>query len=671
MALHEAEPGAGGPSQRLGGKYEVLASAPLEELNAPNARAYRATNRERPGEALYALVCEPGLPPRQDWLDRIGVLRVESLVTPLVAGVIDWPPAGRRSFAILFEVPGGPRLVAAANQTITPFSEEEMIAVAVPTLLAAMRGLYSTGLTHRAIRPSNLFYRSAADRRLILGECVSGPAGSAQPLAYETIEGGLAMPYGRGAGTSADDLYALGVLLVFLMLGRDPAQGVPDERLLLDKMTRGSYAALASSARLPLRIAEAVRGLLADDPRERWSLQELDHWTQGRRVSAKQFAMAKRAGRPFELGGTGCETARALAYEMARDPATALRAIRSPDFEIWLQRSLADPERSSAVATALSDASVGDGAASDARLVARVCLALDPAAPIRYGGIGVMVDGFGTALAAAFQGRCSTAAIAEALIGRLPQFWLTMQGDLKTDQTPLLKNFEQLRQRLEDKRPGFGIERLLYELNPALHCLSPPIEKACVVDASDLLRALEAAAKTGELGDTLIDRHLAGFIAARFRNAGTDWHESLGGADPRLRALATLQILARLQSLRGPEVVPALSERLGRELPAFVDRFHSRERRAKLKAGIGRLAAKGSLPELLNLLASPAELSRDDSDFARAKRECAGITRTLRALQANAPSRPAQAAELGGRYAVAAANLLAWIVVAASVALRR
>ena len=119
----------------------------------------------------------------------------------------------------------------------------------------------------------------------------------AQPLVYETIESGLANPWGRGDGTAADDLYALGVTLVMLLLGRNPVADVPDEKLLLDKINRGSYAAIIGSERLPPGMIEPVRGLLTDDPKDRWTIQDVDLWLHGRHATPKQPSLARRATR--------------------------------------------------------------------------------------------------------------------------------------------------------------------------------------------------------------------------------------------------------------------------------------------------------------------------------------------------------------------------------------
>jgi hypothetical protein len=578
--------------------------------------------------------------------------------------VVDWPPRGRRCFALVFHRPLS-RVVPARDGTIEPFAEDEIVADVLPPLMAALKALFDGGHTHRGVRPGNLFRRDAKPW-LVLGECVSGPPGAAQPLVCEPIESGLAAPAGRGAGTPADDLYALGVTLVHLLRGGDPTRGMTDEAVLADKINRGSFAALMAGAPPPLKLLEAIRGLLADDPRERWTLQDLDAWLHHRHVAGRQFAAPKRAGRPFELGEGGPVTARALAHALSRGGVAAAKLVRSSELEAWVQHALGDAERSAAFATAMTDAGEADGAARDARLVARVAMALDPAAPVRYPGFAAAIDGFGPALAAAFRAGTGASAIAEAIMARLPQFWLGLQTPLKPEQAQALKLFDRMRLMLEDRRPGFGLQRLVYELNSGLHCLAPAIEREHVLDAGDLLPALERAAAARRLGETLIDRHLAAFIAVRCKSLAADWLDEIASANPAARALGTLKALAHLQGLAGRHGAPMLGARVAKDLPSLIDRYRSRTRRARLGAALGKFTGAGNFADMLALVAGSGEQQQDDAEFRAAREDHAGIEQELGQLRAAAERRPLQAAELGGQLAVAAAGVLAAAIVCVS-----
>jgi hypothetical protein len=656
VALLEAEPGANGPAVRLGERYEILPGTPAETFRAPAAEAFHVIDRERPADLLFALICASGVPPRWSILEPLSSTHTDAVVKPMRWGVVDWPPRGRRALAILFEQPDS-RVVDALDEPFTPLTEDEIVTLVLPPIMAGLKTLFDLGITHRAIRPTNLF-RRAGDRRVMLGECVSGPPAAAQPIAFETIESGLAMPTGRGPGTPADDLYALGATLLCLVQGGDPTQGMDPQELLDAKIARGSFNLMQGLTGQTLKMVEPIRGLLADNPRERWALHDLDSWVQRRRVTVRHAGTPKRASRPFEMGGESHVTARSLARAFVRDPGAASLPVSNGDLDAWLQRSLGDPERSAALALAAADTGGTDGPVREARLAARAAIALDPAAPVRFMSMAAAIDGFGPALAEMFPSGDGAGPIAEAIMARLPQFWFSAQRNFRPEYAPLLKSFDRMRMLLEDRRPGFGLARVLYELNPGLHCLSPAIEREHVIEARDLAAALERAAASGRLGEPLIDRHVAAFIAARCKSAGTDWQDELAGNNHETRVLATLRLLAHLQGLGTWRKAPSLGDRLAKEVPPLIARYHGRVRRARLLADLHKLAGAGNLATLLALAADPAEKQQDDIEFRAARVEFAAIAREIQALAKAAEVRDEEARVLGGTLSATAATLL-------------
>ena len=667
QATRQEGPAVDGRVAALAGHFDIQIDQPLAELWTPHAGAYAVIDREMPSASLFALVCDPQMPPRIEVLEALRGMRLEAMLVPLVWGIVDWPLAARRCFAIVYDRPNGGALAAAAERTVVPIAEDELVHSVLPSLVASLGQFFAAGATHRAIRANNIYYRDTARRFATFGDCCSTPPGVSQPLLYETIENGLASPWGRGDGTASDDLYALGAAIVLLLLGRNPVAELTDERLLAEKINRGSYAAIVGSERLSPTMIEPVRGLLTDDTKERWSIQDLELWLHGRRLSPKQPTLPRRATRAFEFNGESYFTARALAHAFTRKPAAAAQTLKAPEFEAWLQRSLADPDRSKLVASALSESHDAGATGHEERLASRVAIALDPAAPIRYKGLAAGIDGFGPALAGAFRGHGSVAAIAEAIVGRLPVFWFSAQVGLRPEQVPILKTFERMRFHLEDRRPGFGPERVVYEINPSLHCLSPLIEAQYVLDPADLLRAIEATLEQRPAEELQIDRHLAGFVGARFKLAAVEWFDEIGSADPGARALGVLKLLAKLQSSSGPRTVRQIAVRLARQLPPTLERFRNRARRRQLLEELPRLAEKGSLVDLLAFADGPAERQRDSTGFGVAAREYAQIERELYHLRVDGPKRPERAQMLGAQMASGASMFLAWAMALALV----
>jgi hypothetical protein len=662
-AHHEAAP-TGGVSL---GDIQVFPDRPLAELRVGANMAYQAAAVDHKVES-YALVCDPASLPRLEAMPALRKIEAGGVLVPQAWRVVDWPPTRRRHIAIAFDRPTGGRVVRTLDETMTPLSEEEAVRHFLGAVVPGLRQMHAAGIVHGSINPTNLYYQDATKRRFILGECVSIATAALQPAICSPIELAMTTPLARGEGQTADDLFGLGVTLAFLLLGRDPSAGLDEDMMLWSRIDFGSYAAIVGNQRLPVGLIELLRGLLADDPKVRWTIPEVEEWLTSRHLVTRQGLAAKRASRPFEFSGRAFFTARALAHAFASDTAAAAAAIRSKEFESWMQRALGDEASVGLMKTARNEPL--DAAKSeilDARLVARLSIALDVTAPIRYRDLSAMIDGFGSALASAYLGRGSIQAIAEAIAQGVPQFLFTAKVPPPAEYVQLSKVFEQMRYQLDDNRLGFGAERLLYELHRTVHCLSPLIEQECVVSVNGMLPALERRAADDFGGVFPIDRHCAAFLAARFRAGANEWAGDLSKNDPRHRLVGALRLLSRLQGLSGTTRFPSLARWAAKQATPLIEGYHHRPTRKYLSDQLEAAVKAGNLFEVLAIVDDPARADRDGNGFAEAMRAHAVVAGELRRAADEATRQPQQISELAGQLAAGLATLAASAAALASV----
>ena len=90
----------------------------------------------------------------------------------------------------------------------------------------------------------------------MLGEAASAPPGFSQPDLFEPIELAGADKAARGEGTLADDLFALGITVLCLLLGRVPPTAEDPDAVLLERMVGTSYSAAVRGNRLQMNMVE-------------------------------------------------------------------------------------------------------------------------------------------------------------------------------------------------------------------------------------------------------------------------------------------------------------------------------------------------------------------------------------------------------------------------------
>ncbi len=463
------------------------------------------------------------------------------------------------------------------------------------------------------------------------------------------------MPARRGEGSIADDVYALGVLLLCLALGRVPLAQLDDAAILRRKLELGTYAALAADERLPPVIGDLVRGMLAEDPEHRpTSTLLLDPVSaRGRRVAARP---PRRAQRSISMAGMEVWDSRSLALAMAVESEQGLSALRSSTVEHWLRRGLGDSQLATRIEELVRHRSLDETeetSDSEASLVMRAIAVLDPLAPLCWGGIALWPDGIGSALAAA-QGADLDVVVRleEVIVREEAGTWATLRPD-RCDFMALRVEARRQRSWLQQRGQGGGVAQLAYLLNPLMPCASPLMRGRWVARLTELLPALEATAEHADHRQTEpIDTHVAAFISARLeRRMDKELSTQIGRGTVGAACLAQLRVLAPLQSRFCPRPLPALAAWLAAKMGPVLATWRNCERRAAVEERLHTLTKAGYLAPMLQALEDPIGRSADQREAQEAAQTLARIDAELSQIANGAPGRAAAATRTGQEIA--------------------
>ncbi len=651
----------GGAEALIDRRYEVIAAARRPELDSPGAEAHEVRDRALPDRELFALVCGEGALPRLDVLESLSRVDLDGFLCPLAWGVIPWSGRAGRRHAVVFEQPIGARLTAAEATAFEPVKPEQVINLVVRPLLPVLREMADRGLTHRAIRADNLF-KAADSGTFTLGEAVSGLPGRHQPAIYETIELGMAEPTARGPGTPGCDLYAFGVVLVELLTGKRPWIGKSAAEVVAAKLERSSAGLFLDRSIAGLNFTELLRGLLCDDPRERWTVEDIDQWLNGRQMTPKQAILPAKATRPYRFDGVEYWNTRSLAHAMTGSWSRAARSLTTEGKVLadWLQRSLDLESHAEMVTQALRGIGRSEGSETSAedRALALVLIALDPAAPLRYRDVSISPTGIGQALAINFHRSDWLASFVELMHARLPSVWSEMQQTNKAEYYLQRCGTEAAGKLLIQDRQGFGREQALYMLNSDWPCQSPMVAEDFVLQAGELLPALERRAQRGDRPKLPVDGHVAAFLAARLSGFNEKLLFELDHQDEARKHLAMLRLLAEAQRLTKPQALPGLASWFAALLAPVVETFHNRPYRRDLAAASERAAERGSLAELYLLFANDRSRAADDQGYRRALATHRNASREIAWLEAGGLTGPANVGRVSRQVASAVSAVL-------------
>jgi hypothetical protein len=610
------------------GAYRILPQSPLTELDRPGAPAYAARDQRNPKRKLFANVCDPGVLPRVDTLVQLKTLREASVIRPVAWDPVPWPRARQRCFAVVYEHPEEAPIMKSLHDRVPAHSTEFLVSSVLGPLSMTLALIFRRGQAHRAISPDNMYRLGETGETVLLGDCVTSPPGWSQQAVMEPIEYGMTPRESRGPGGFSEDIYALGASMLFLALGWCPVADFDDEDIIEAKAWQGSFMALLNGERPPVGLREPLRGMLNDDPLERWGLDDIEQWIGGVLRRSVQPSRELRANRPFEFQGVEHRNCRTLAHAFGKAPGEAAPVIRSKEFDGWLVRGVSDAMLEDQVGEILVYSGSKKSGSSEHIMVSRVCAALDPQGPFRYKGMIADPQSLGATLAAAMYAgdKEKVQIIGECIAEGIPSDWLKQRAlNVAGDFSNLEKEFRRLQQLFKHTGPGYGLERALYEMNPFAPCRSEHLKNDYVYSLRDLLPALEqVVSRTGDL-PVLVDRHIAAFIAARLKGPTEQILSTIEGDQPNsLKSkLAMCRLLGMVQRDYGPDSVPNLAAWLGDELAPAIDQFRSQSVREELTQKLPDVIARGDLLSLHEHVNSSQLIKRDKMAKAQAKHEFA------------------------------------------------
>ena len=639
--------------------YRIDASRPGPKLQG-GLRAFAVVDRRDPAQPLMAVETRPDTPARP----RISLARsgppVPHAVMPLEYGP-GRDLAGKTGWFVVAEWLAGAPLRAG----LQPWREADLMASVLLPAAAALAALQARGLTHRAINIDNLFRAGKRDP-VTLGPFWAAPPASLQPAVFEPPYMARCLPAGRGEGVIADDVYALGVTLLSLALGRVPLESMDDDAVLRLKMEAGSFAALTTEAVLPPLLSDLLRGMLAEDPDHRPSPALLlrPERARARRVASRP---PRRAATALNIGAKAVWSSRMLAFELGSQPERGYQMLKGGDVELWLRRCLGDPQLGMRIedATRRSEQNGPDYPHGHAQLVMRCVALIDPLAPLVWRGMALQPDGIGSALAGAPPEVLT--AIEEVIVTDSVAAYAA-SGKNRPEQVGAREERREWRSWLAMRGPAGGAKRLIYGLNPMLPCQSPLLAGQSVVRAADLLSALDEVSAGAERTRPPIDSHIAAFLAVRADSGLSSELSQITSFAKATDKMVVFRLFARLQERLHPAPLPGLAAWLVSAGFAALEDWQSRATRTQLKHNVDAAAEQGSIVAILRLIDNEPAREADRIGATQASERARALKRCLQIIADGTPRRAMIAQQLGTEI-VTGGSLLATLGSVAMLAL--
>lgn len=167
--------------------------------------------------------------------------------------------------------------------------KEAVITEYIGKMAAAIDLCHHLGFIHRDIKPSNFIFESKENKKILLGDfgiavecdtngnCISDMA---RTKIYAAPEVYLNTGDGKARFSTKSDFYSLGIVILFLWMGKDDFTHFEKENEL-QLATMKAYGDLPIPSNMSPRLFSLVKALIEPNPNDRAGFKDIEEWVKG------------------------------------------------------------------------------------------------------------------------------------------------------------------------------------------------------------------------------------------------------------------------------------------------------------------------------------------------------------------------------------------------------
>jgi serine/threonine protein kinase len=600
-----------GTPNLLHDRFKIDYGQALPQYSRTQAKAYAATDLQHADKICVCLVVEKYFPHRHGLIDALKGQHSSYLTELLDSGVVYLEELQEARMVLIYEQPKGASL-AEMLKAKSFMNQPDVVKRLIAPVAAGIAKLQSLRMVHGEINPNNIFING---KNIELWDCIAQPCGYGQLDIYEPLERLLPPSGMRGEPTLASDIYALGILALDACGLLENKKQFNHTQLYPAFLQKGIYNVLVDEEQITTQpLFDLLRGTLVENPQERWGLEQLTNFIGGKRYNLVPVTF-KETARPYNFANGEYVTLRSLAHAYATNWDSALKSIADNKIVKWADTLSQKNDMKEKVERMHQRAgrSPATGKAAD-DVIIKTISTLDPYGAIRFKpkNLNVTATAIPAALSAAFKEGDLTKQIAvrEFIEAELTGFWRDL---LDYNRSQLQWNPEQTRLLLRSSSIGFGMERILYELNPTLPCMSRSYAKYHSLSAKHMMLVLDHFAHNHAEDSKLYDKHLLAFLAARAGITKEVQIKDFRGYEnlQNNHELQAIMLLASVQEKLKLDALPALCCWAALKIAEMIEEFHGLEVRQAISRDMLMVLPRGRLSYLLKILHNKDNINRD------------------------------------------------------------
>ena len=593
-------------------RFEVLFDSPLPQHNANDALAYKVSDRINPKRELFALVCSNETSPRLSLISYLKSIDNSHIMKLIDYGIAVCPPHNTQQMALIYQLPGGPRITGFDKVPDLRKNPEKFKQIFF-SLISALECLKNYSLTHRAIRLDNMYFKDETCSEIMLGDCLAGFPAFHQPPAYETIESLMSDCEGRGDGHDSQDIYAAGVAILSMLYRKELLKDLSAPEVLRLKLKRSSYSVLTAEDKMPNPYINLFKGILLDRSDERWTYTQIYNFLDGKLNSFGIAGNSETPKKSLTVGGEKFYTPTGVALALQNNPQEAMELINNGKLLEWIRSGIEDEKLYSKLEKFFKQ---GTGGTLPQIIVSKTCILLNPDAPIRYDGIAAFPDGMAKAVFYTLKNRGNLKPFIDIFSNDLIKTWYMEQT---TARSPV--NASEFKIYINRQDYGYGIERIIYDIDADLPCISPLFGDEFVISVSQVLKALDNTYAEKVVTTAPFDKIIIAYLRCKLGKKIDNILTEINSSKTTTQISGILHLYSDIQKKLGPAQLPHLAQWLINYSIPLIKSYHNVKYQKYLEHEIVRYAKDGRLMDVYDILENEEAHNNDLRQYVLAVKE--------------------------------------------------
>lgn len=645
-------------------RYEINYAKPLPDYDTNGAKAYTVIDKVSQSRRLFALICSNETSARISLLPQLKSMEHPAVLRLVEYGVVNYTPKHSRNMALIYQMPDGPKASIFDSTDFSWKKEPEKLKKALLSLLSGIEALKGHGITHRAVRIDNIFFKDSTKSDLVLGDCVAAFPAFHQPAAYETIESLMAQKEGRGEGSDKNDIYAAGVVLLSLIFQKNILPDVSAPEALRSKLKKGSFAALISDDKLPTSYISLFRGLLADLPENRWDYLQCYNFMEGKNSTFIAHGGIENSKRALTVNGEKHYTAAGAAMALQSSPIEAKDLIMSGKLLEWIKSGLEDEKLYSHIEKTINQ---DKEKLPFSIMLSKICILINPAAPIRLGDVSIFPDGTPKAIFYGLKNQQDMKVYEDIFSYDLIKFWYLEQNNTRAP-----ANAGEFKVYINRQDYGYGIERIMYDFDNDLPCTSPLLGNELAISLTQIVKALDNTYALSKPAGLPIDKTIIAYLRCKMGKKIDGIIIDLNSKLEHIQISAILRLYTSIQSKYGPAQLPHLAQWMINICKPLIKQYRNLKYQKFLEREVIKVAKNGKLLEIHRVLEDPEAKENDKKQYNHAVTEINMLLSAKSRILTRGARQDEEAREVALKFAVVLAifvmiasfiiNLISWIL---------